>query len=457
MKRALVALVLVMMAGTADAHVGSPDVFFEGDAGPYRLFVTVRTPQVIPGVATVEIRSESPDVTAMTVVSMRLTGPGSELPPSPDTADRSTVDPQFFTANLWLMERGSLQVRISVDGARGPATLSVPVAAAATSTLAMPTGLGALLFGLMMLLALAIVAIIAGAFREAALEPGAPARPRSRIVLAVLSIAVAAIIVLGERWWSSVAADYDHWLSRPWQVDARALGCRLVIPPLHSSVMLDHGHEMHLFLVRMPALDRLAHLHPQRDARREFVQMLPSLPAGRYQLFADIVVDAGFPVTGTAILDLPDTHCDPIAGDDSTWAPDSELANGARMIWDRPPKLVAGTAQSLVFRVVLRDGTPATLEPYMGMAAHAEVIRRDASVFAHLHPNGSVAMPALELAQQHGAMAMDMAMPMDMPMPPISSTITIPYGFPQPGDYRIFVQIKRAGVVETGTFDAHVD
>ncbi|HEV7557095.1 MAG TPA: hypothetical protein VGO00_16625, partial [Kofleriaceae bacterium] len=406
MKRAVVVIALVAMAGTTDAHVGSPDVFFEGDAGPYRLFVTIRTPQVIPGVATVEIRSEASDVTAMTVVSMRLTGPGSELPPSPDAADRSTIDPQFFTANLWLMERGSLQVRISVDGARGPATLSVPVAASAQSTLAMPAGLGTLLFALMLLLALAIVAIIAGAFREAALEPGVPARPRSRIAIIVLLIGVAGIVVLGERWWSAVAADYDRLILRPWQVDAHVDGCRLVIPPVDAGLMLDHGHEMHLFLVRMPALDRLAHLHPQRDAQGQFVHTLPSLPAGHYQLFADIVVDSGFPVTGTAALDLPDTHCDPVTGDDSTWAPGSELANGARMIWDRPPNLVAGAAQPFVFRVVERDGTPATLEPYMGMAAHAEVIRTDASVFAHLHPNGSVAMPALELAQQHGPMDM---------------------------------------------------
>ena len=38
-------------------HVGSPDVFFEGNAGPYRLLITIRPPQVVPGVAEIEIRS----------------------------------------------------------------------------------------------------------------------------------------------------------------------------------------------------------------------------------------------------------------------------------------------------------------------------------------------------------------------------------------------------------------
>ena len=139
------------------------------------------------------------------------------------------------------------------------------------------------------------------------------------------------------------------------------------------------------------------------------------------------------------------------------------------MIWDRPSQLRAGTAAPLHFRVVERDGSPAVLEPYMGMAAHAIVLRTDASVFAHLHPSGSVAMPALELAERSirgkdrpptdtDGMVMDhMGMTMAMPMPKVTSELAFPFGFPKPGDYRVFVQIKRAGVVETGAFDVHVD
>ena len=117
------------VAAAAFAHVGSPDVFYEGNAGPYHLLVTVRPPPVIPGVAEVEVRSTSPDVKEVRVVPLRLTGPGAKLAPTPDVAKRSPDDPQFYTGSLWMMGFGAWQVRVEADGAQGKGELSVPVPA----------------------------------------------------------------------------------------------------------------------------------------------------------------------------------------------------------------------------------------------------------------------------------------------------------------------------------------
>ena len=140
---AVLAIVLLLFAVPANAHVGSPNVFYEGDAGPYHLFVTVNVPAVIPGVADVQIRADSDDVRQVTTAVTRLAGAGSQYAPVPDVAQRSPYDPHLFTSSLWLMEYGSMRVLINVAGAHGAAQMSVPVPSAARRMLPMPRALGA--------------------------------------------------------------------------------------------------------------------------------------------------------------------------------------------------------------------------------------------------------------------------------------------------------------------------
>ena len=106
------------------------------------------------------------------------------------------------------------------------------------------------------------------------------------------------------------------------------------------------------------------------------------------------------------------------------------------------------------FRFRLQDaaGQPATdMELYMGMAGHAAFVAVDGNVFAHVHPSGSVPMAALGLAQPGNSHAGHM---MEGKLP---AEVSFPYGFPKPGTYRIFVQMKRAGQVLTGGFTAKVE
>src|SRR5580700_10519378 len=159
-------------SAAALAHVGSPDVFYEGNAGPYHLLVAVRPPAVIPGVAEVEVRSTSPDVLQVRVVPLRLTGPGAKFAPTPDIAKRSPDDPQFYTGSLWMMGFGAWQVRVEANGAQGKGELSVPVPALATRSPTMQKGVGTVLFGLMVVLVIGIVSIVGAGVREAQLEPG---------------------------------------------------------------------------------------------------------------------------------------------------------------------------------------------------------------------------------------------------------------------------------------------
>jgi len=86
-----------IISALAGAHVGSPDVYLEGKAGPYQLFVTVRPPLTIPGVAEIEVRSESPGIRTIRAVPLAITGAGSKFAPIPDPLNASSQDSQFFT------------------------------------------------------------------------------------------------------------------------------------------------------------------------------------------------------------------------------------------------------------------------------------------------------------------------------------------------------------------------
>src|SRR5438105_1934008 len=153
--------IILLLPITAFAHVGSPDVYYEGDAGPYHLLVTVRPPAVIPGLAEIQIRSASADVNQIEIFPLRILGPGAILPPASDLAQHSSSDPRMFHVNLWIMARGSWKIQIKVDGPKGKAEMAVPIAAVSTSSARMQKNLGGMLGILGLLLVAGIIGIIA--------------------------------------------------------------------------------------------------------------------------------------------------------------------------------------------------------------------------------------------------------------------------------------------------------
>jgi hypothetical protein len=479
---ASVAFALLLPVATG-AHVGSPDVFLEGNAGPNHLFVTVRPPHAVPGIADVDIRA-SDELSDVLIVPLPLSGPGARFAPVPDHAVPASGDARHFTGQLWLMTAGGWQIRVTATGRRGTGSLSVPVPALPQSTLAMSAPLAALLFALMGLLGAGFVAIVAAAARESTLAPDAApdpaARRRGRMAGTVALALILTIALLGRWWWNVDAADYARYVYKPLELSSSvapggSLSLALRDPGWIASRTLtdlvpDHGHLMHLFIVTT-SLDHFWHLHPREIASGRFEQPLADMAAGGYSLFADIVHATGVPETATAHLDVAGVTGTPLAGDDSAWASDTSaaltgparLSDGATLIWTRDPSpLVSRQLTLFTFSVRDRDGHPAgDLELYMGMAGHAIFIRRDLRVFAHVHPFGNAPMAGVQITRSAGARQANGSMDS---MPGMSghdvrglSTVTFPYGFPEPGDYRIFVQIKRHDRVETGAFDAHVE
>jgi hypothetical protein len=485
MKRVCRFICVLLLPLAAIAHVNSPDVYYDGYAGPYHLLVTLRPPAVVPGIAQVQIRSVSNDVNEINILPLRMIGVGAKMAPLPDPAKRSKDDPQLFTGSLWIMVRGSWKVQVQASGSKGTAQLEVPLPAVSTSSQPMQAGMGILLAFLGLALAAGLIGIIFAATREAALNSGegpAPAQDRrGRIGLGVAAVIVVAAFVLGNQWWGSEASANDRLNYKVPNMTSSLVGGSLLRLHLENpnaseptrfrseqpdrirldDLIPDHGHIMHLFIVRMPDMKAFWHLHPDQTQPGDFAVNLPIMPEGQYKLYADIVHHTGFPETQVATVNLPAITGESLSGDDAggfDLAPAdkvAQLSGGYRMVWLQEDRsLKAGQPYWFRFRVEDKDGKPAAdLEPYMGMAGHAVFLGADGNVFAHVHPAGSVSMAAVGLAEGHNPKAAMENMEHNAP----AAEVSFPYGFPQPGAYRIFVQIKHAGKVETGEFEAKAE
>jgi hypothetical protein len=481
-------LLLVVAMGavpSAHAHVGSKDVFEQVSAGPYNLFITIRPPNVIPGIATVEVRATGAAIETLQITPVPLTGEASKHPPTADTLKRSAADANFYTGGIWLMAPGSWQVRFTVEGAGGHQTTSVPVPAVAIATLKMQRDLGIPLAALGLFLVLSMAGVVAAAVREGRLPPGAKATPalqRRGLIAMTVSLSVMAVMIyFGAKWWNVEAASYSEDIYKPLKVQPALNGDQLDLniesykgryktrDRANNDFLPDHGHLMHLYAIREPQMDVVFHLHPELAAAGDFRMALPAMPPGEYKLYGDIVHSNGFPETLVTTVeippDLPVRACAgicPDLGPDDARADPSPLAAGPlgttyrlpddyTMVWDKPSTLKATTAYSLHFRLLGPDGKPAKdMQPYMGMTGHAAFVKDDGTVFAHTHPEGSAAMAALDIA--NGGMGAMSGMT-SAPTPP---EVDFPYGFPTPGAYRIIIQMKHGNTIETGVFDATV-
>lgn len=482
------------------AHVGSPDTWFEGNAGPYHVTIQIETAGVVPGVAKVFVRAqgEAPDLVTIQANKFDATGGA----PPPETARPVSGDPGLFEGKLWMMSGGSNSVTVNVSGKKGSGKAVVPVVIVAYSRLRLDKTMGLGLAAMGVFLFAGLVTIVGATVREASLSPGeTPDRSkknRARIAMALTAVIAIVLLTGGWKWWNLEDRDYAANMYKPFASSATVANegdhriIRIAIENQAwrhrwdstwlqqnggnswSPLIEDHGKLMHLFLVRDDR-SAFAHLHPETKDTVSFPAVLPPLPPGKYRVFADIVHESGFTHTLVNSIEIPATSALPTAmGDpDDSWFAGSVadgdralLDSGLTMEWKRPPELVAGKPVSLTFVIRNPDGTPATMQPYMGMAAHAVVLRDDDSVFVHLHPNGTFSMAS--------QMAFAMRQPSDSirgtlgrrltvaemselgKATPTTGSVAFPYAFPKPGNYRIWVQVRHGVKILTAAFGAQV-
>ena len=174
---------------------------------------------------------------------------------------------------------------------------------------------------------------------------------------------------------------------------------------------VEHTKRMHLILARRD-LTGFQHLHPVQGDDGAWSARVRLAEPGSYRLFADFSHDetprtlaADLRVDGAADLR-------PLPAPRTTAVSDG----GYQVRLDR-------SGDELSF-AISRDGKPVQTEPYLGAGGHLVALREGDMAFLHVHPSGDG--PDFEVE------------------------------FPTPGRYRLFLQFKHEGRVQTVAFTREV-
>ncbi|MDF9795188.1 hypothetical protein OKW21_000451 [Catalinimonas alkaloidigena] len=544
-------ILFLLVLSPAYAHVGSPGVIYEGEAGPYRIMVNVNPPDVIPGTATVQVYVTNGGVEQVLLKPIYWFS-GADGAPKADEALPLAASPGQYEGLTWLMSNGTASIEVKVSGELGEGTALVPVMAMSTAQKEMDPALGWILGALGLFLVILMITIIGVSVSDAVVPPGDEKKKTGHRKTKGMVVAAAFLCLIlygGMSWWNNWAEDYRRYMYKPYQANTKVVttdnGRKMIFEidsaykeyrqnylPI-SYLIPDHGKLMHMFLVREGSLDAFAHLHPVRTDSLTFEVDLPPLPNGRYFVFGDIVRGNGFHETITDTMEIMGLEL-PVSlttsDENDGWQPSdpddtyiisnpvlpnqvqlaagdivvcgkpgirTPLPDGSSAIWEHEGEsFQANRLYPMTFSILDPDGEPAELEPYMGMMGHAVVMKHDGSVYIHLHPVGNYSSASQDLIKRRmeddsrlvelpsadqfrdsvdqvvaSIKAMSEEERNDYLMELMGhtyeeeengehaghATVTFPYAFPEPGNYRIWIQMKRNGQVLNTAFDAVVE
>ncbi|MYW02871.1 hypothetical protein [Streptomyces sp. SID3343] len=183
-----------------------------------------------------------------------------------------------------------------------------------------------------------------------------------------------------------------------------------------------HEKELHLIVVRRD-LAGYQHLHPVRDAEGVWSAPFTAAEAGSYKVFADfrpVGAAAGFTLASDLPVSGSQTPAPPLAATRTAQVDGYTVELGG--------SLAAGASTALSF-AISRDGVPVDgVEPYLGARGHLVALREGDLAYLHVHP-------------EDGA----------------GDRVAFRAEAPTGGEYRLFFEFKRDGVVHAAQFRVTAD
>jgi len=471
------------------ADIGHNNVVFEGKAGDIPIRVFVKLPGVVPGLADISIKVLADDIQKVTVQPNKKDKDRKSKSPPPDIANPIKGEKNIFSSQLWLMDYGSYSLDIRLYQDQIVHRASIPVNSISSRVLEMNQGTTILLSALLSLLFFGAINIIRIAYKDSTQPPGDhPTHGKiikSYMVTGVSLIILSAILYGGNSWWKTIDTAYQNNIFQTLENKVeildngkeKFLSIEIVDELWKQSRMTDiipdHGKIMHIYLISED-YESLAHLHPSRTDNNDiFIVKMPPVNFGKYYLFMDITHETGFSHTMTNNLIytkeniFSSNSIKNIERDkDDSWILNS---NENRITWkNKKHSYKSGDNIDLEFQV-MNEGTPAVLEPYISMGGHAALLKKDQTVFVHIHPIGTISMASQEMFQENYIQNIvdqddicffgfvnDSTENYFNNISPNGEVSFPAINLENKGEYGLWVQVKSAGEVITQKFDFEI-
>jgi len=297
-------LIIFMNLGLLFGDIGHLNSIYEGIAGDIPVRVIVKTLGVVPGLADINIRVFSDEVSQVTVQPI-FWNAGVEGAPPADIAETIRGEENLYNSQIWLMDFGSYNVNVKIYSGESFYNINVPVNSLATNIKDMDNELGIALWILLIILFIGAVNIITISYRESTLQPdknpSADRIKKAKAVLIISSLILTALLYSGYRWWQDVEMLYAENLYKPLESKSELIKIsgkdilRVTITDpswiegRNPALIPDHGKIMHMYLVK-DDMSVLSHIHPSRsiESNRRFDVLMPPISEGNYSIYMDI-------------------------------------------------------------------------------------------------------------------------------------------------------------------------
>jgi hypothetical protein len=174
---------------------------------------------------------------------------------------------------------------------------------------------------------------------------------------------------------------------------------------------------MHLIVVRRDMRD-FQHLHPEMDETGRWSTPITLPEAGTYRVFADFAHDGESTTLADDLVVAGEANPQPLPEPSSR----ATTAGGYEVTLAGDDS-VLGKASEIEFSVT-RDGSPVEVEPYLGADGHLVALREGDLAFLHTHPSEDAEGDSIHFMTE----------------------------YPTADRYRLFLQFKHQGEVQTAEF-----